>query len=103
MRRAAVLLACGLCAAVFPAAAGAQPPPVPPVVATPPAPGTTTETPPGLDAARQWHIERLSENHWRLTGDVEIEVERGSVWLFAEEVEYFTDTHLITARGNVKF
>lgn len=56
---------------------------------------------PGTDASRQRRIERLADNHWKLTGDVEIE--REGVRLFADEMEYFTDTFRLIATGNVVF
>ena len=56
---------------------------------------------PGVDSARQWHIERLGETHWKLTGDVEIDIEKDVTRLFADEVEIFTDRDLLLARGNV--
>jgi LPS-assembly protein len=56
---------------------------------------------PGVDSARQWHIERLGETHWKLTGDVEIDIEKDVSRLFADEVEIFTDRDLLLARGNV--
>jgi LPS-assembly protein len=54
---------------------------------------------PGVDAARQWHLARDGEFHWRLTGDVEIE--KDDMKIFADEVEIFTDRDLLLARGNV--
>jgi LPS-assembly protein len=54
---------------------------------------------PGVASARQWHIERQGEYHWKLTGDVEIEKE--DMKIFADEVEIFTDRDLMLARGNV--
>ena len=58
-----------------------------------------TRTLPGIDTARQWHIERLGEDHWKLTGDVEID--KDDTTIYADEVEVFTDRDLLVARGNV--
>ena len=70
--------------------------------------------PPGLPAAagcapdatsgfgsKQWQMERVSESHWKLSGQVEVECER--VKFFADEIEIFTDTNRLLARGNVVF
>ncbi len=54
---------------------------------------------PGVDAARQWYIERIGDAHWKLTGDVEID--KDDTKIFADEVEIFTDRDLLLARGNV--
>jgi LPS-assembly protein len=54
---------------------------------------------PGIDTSRQWRLERIGANHWRLVGDVEIE--RGDIKIFADEMELATDTNMLTARGNV--
>jgi LPS-assembly protein len=54
---------------------------------------------PGVDAARQWRIERIGEFHWKLTGDVEIDKDDAKI--LADEVEIFTDRDLLLARGNV--
>jgi LPS-assembly protein len=54
---------------------------------------------PGVDNAKQWRIQRDGPNHWRLTGDVEIE--QDNMKIFADEVEIFTDRDLLLARGNV--
>jgi LPS-assembly protein len=56
---------------------------------------------PGIDASKQWRIERLGPNHWKLSGDVEIQ--RDDVQFYADEMEVFTDTHTMTAQGNVVF
>ena len=57
------------------------------------------QTVPGLSVSKQWTIERIGENHWKLTGAVEIE--RDDTKLFADEVEVFNDTDRVIARGNV--
>ena len=58
-----------------------------------------TQALPGIDTARQWHIERIDEYHWKLTGDVEIDKDDAKI--YADEVELFTDRDLLVARGNV--
>jgi LPS-assembly protein len=58
-----------------------------------------TRTLPGIDTARQWHIERLGADHWKLIGDVEID--KDDTTIYADEVEVFTDRDLLIARGNV--
>ncbi|MGE3511602.1 MAG: LPS-assembly protein LptD, partial [Vicinamibacterales bacterium] len=45
--------------------------------------------------------ERLSENHWKLTGGVELE--QKDTKLYADEVEIFTDQDRAVATGNVVF
>ncbi|MGE3179458.1 MAG: LPS-assembly protein LptD, partial [Vicinamibacterales bacterium] len=45
--------------------------------------------------------ERVSENHWKLTGAVELE--QKDTKLYADEVEIFTDQDRAVARGNVVF
>ncbi len=47
-------------------------------------------------------MERVEANHWRLTGQSEIEVAPG-VKLFAEEIDIFLDTNRVVASGNVVF
>ena len=42
--------------------------------------------------------ERLSENHWKLSGNVELE--QKDTKLFADEVEWFTDQNRAVASGN---
>jgi LPS-assembly protein len=56
---------------------------------------------PGLKASRQLRIERIGTDHWRLTGNVEVEGENQT--FYADEVEVFTQTHRILGRGNVVF
>ena len=51
--------------------------------------------------SNQWRIERLTETHWRMTGQVE--VERDRLKFFADEVNYYTDTNRLVATGNVVF
>lgn len=65
-----------------------------------PASVTAAQPIPGYDS-RQFRIERVSENHIRLTGEVEIE--RDDWKLYAEQVELFTDTDQLVAIGNVVY
>jgi LPS-assembly protein len=58
-----------------------------------------TRTLPGIDTVRAWYINRLGDDHWKLTGDVEIE--KDDTTLYADEAEVFTDRDLIVAKGNV--
>lgn len=45
--------------------------------------------------------ERLADNHWKLTGQVEIV--RDDLKLFAQSVDFFADTKQLQASGNVVF
>jgi len=56
---------------------------------------------PGLEDFFAGTTERLSENHWKLTGQVEMGPD--DVKLFADNVDYFTDTKQLRASGNVVF
>ncbi len=58
-----------------------------------------TQQVPGLSVSKQWTIERIGENHWKLIGAVEIE--RDELRMFADEVEIFNDIDRVIARGNV--
>jgi len=99
MHRVAQILLCGsLLAAIGPSMAGAQPPPV---VGGAQLPAVKEGPLPGIDLAEQLNLERLGPNHWRLTGDVVIT--RDDVRLFADEMDYFADTKMLTATGNVVF
>jgi LPS-assembly protein len=55
----------------------------------------------GLGTILSDTTERLSDNHWKLTGQVEIA--RDDVTLFAQSVDYFTDTKQLQGFGNVVF
>jgi lipopolysaccharide assembly outer membrane protein LptD (OstA) len=57
------------------------------------------QSPTGFDTTKEWKIEKLEENHWKLTGQVE--AWRGDIEVFADEIETFTDTHRALLRGNV--
>ena len=52
-------------------------------------------------SSRQWTLERLGENHIRLTGQVEIQC--GTESMSADQVDLFTDTHTVIATGSVVF
>lgn len=56
---------------------------------------------PGLNTSKQFTIERLGETHWKLTGEVELE--KDDMRFFADEVDYYTDTETVFARGNVVY
>ncbi|MEQ1759854.1 MAG: putative LPS assembly protein LptD [Vicinamibacterales bacterium] len=49
----------------------------------------------------QWRFEQVSPTHLRLTGEVEIEGDQIS--FAADEVDLYTDTNRLVARGNVVF
>lgn len=50
-------------------------------------------------------FERVGENHYKRTGTSEspVEIVCNDQKFYADEMEFFTDKHLITARGNVVF
>ena len=56
---------------------------------------------PGLTVSKQSKMDRIDMNHWRLTGQVEIE--RDDQTFFADVVDYFVDTDQIEASGNVVY
>ena len=56
---------------------------------------------PGCDLSKQFRLELVTASHWRLTGQVEIEC--GGQKFFANQVDVYTDTSLLTAEGNVVF
>ena len=51
--------------------------------------------------SKQWTLDRLTKDHWKLIGQVEINCNDQS--FSADEVEGFNDTHQIIATGNVVF
>lgn len=59
------------------------------------------QLPPGFTMSKQWTIERLAENHWKLVGAVEIE--KDDMKFYADEVEIFSDTGALIAIGNVVY
>ena len=50
---------------------------------------------------RQWTIEQISRDHYKLKGEVEIEC--GEQSFAADEIELFESTHTLIATGNVVF
>jgi LPS-assembly protein len=56
---------------------------------------------PGCDLSKQFRLELVTASHWRLTGEVEIDC--GGQKFFANQVDVYTDTNLLTAEGNVVF
>ena len=50
---------------------------------------------------RQWTIEQISKNHYKLKGEVEIDC--GDQSFAADEIELFDDTHKMIATGDVVF
>ncbi len=114
MRRSVLTLIVGLLSVLAASSATAQTqaePPKPPApaakatapvqaVATPtkPAAQKSAQAIPGLDS-EQWHIERLGPDYWRLTGDVEIDLDGNR--FFADTIEVHTDTDQAVAKGNV--
>jgi lipopolysaccharide assembly outer membrane protein LptD (OstA) len=78
-----------------------------PVLAQAPAPGTAIplpDTPLSLITnSTQWRLERVSPDHVRLTGQVEIESDSGTKF-FADEIDIFSEPTLrLVATGNVVF
>ncbi len=67
------------------------------------APGTAEGTLfPNISRSSQWRLERISADHLRLTGEVEIEG-ANEVKFFADQVDLYTDTNRLVASGNVVF
>ena len=56
---------------------------------------------PGFSVSKQFKLDRLGGDHWRLTGQVEME--RGDQKFFADVVDYFTTEDRIEASGNVVY
>jgi LPS-assembly protein len=56
---------------------------------------------PGFTTTKQYKLERLGENHWRASGQVELE--REDMKFFADQVDYYPDTHRLVATGNVVY
>jgi len=78
-----------------------------PVLAQVAAPGTATplpDTPLSLITnSTQWRLEQVSEDHVRLTGQVEVESDSGTKF-FADEIDIFSSPTLrLVASGNVVF
>jgi LPS-assembly protein len=55
----------------------------------------------GCEFSKQWTIERISTNHWKLNGAVEVQCRDSK--FYADHVEFFTDTNKLLASGNVVF
>jgi LPS-assembly protein len=55
----------------------------------------------GCEFSKQWTIERIASNHWKLSGAVEVHC--GDTNFFADHVEFFTDTNRLIGIGNVVF
>ena len=55
-------------------------------------------------SSKQFRMEQLDENHWRLTGQVELEnAEVKGQKFYATSVDIHTDTHMLEATGNVLY
>jgi LPS-assembly protein len=77
-----------------------------PSVATPQTPASSAFPLEGISGcsgfnSAQWRLELVTSTHWKFTGQVEIECQQ--VKFFADEIEIFTDTNRLVARGNVVF
>jgi LPS-assembly protein len=59
------------------------------------------QTEAGFDTSKQWKIDQLGKNHFKLIGAVE--AQRGDMRFFADEIETWTDTHRVIATGTVVF
>jgi len=69
-----------------------------------PAAGATESSGPLLGTFNRhasWKFEQVSANHFRWSGQVELE--GSQVKFFADEIELFTDTNRLVASGNVVF
>jgi lipopolysaccharide assembly outer membrane protein LptD (OstA) len=108
----AICLACVLGGA--PAAAQQLQPPatqLPPVGSPPPV--SPEEPPPQADTvgstlaqllnSRQFKLEQISENHLRLTGQVELQRPGSTAKFFADVVDLYLDENRLEASGNVVF
>ena len=56
---------------------------------------------PGFGMSKQYKLDRIGDTHWRATGQVEMQ--REDMRFFADVVDYYTDTDLLEASGNVVF
>ncbi len=65
------------------------------------APASAQQGPPGIEHATSNKWERLTTEHWKFVGDVE--VEQGDIKFSADEIEIFTDTKMLRAKGSVVF
>jgi lipopolysaccharide assembly outer membrane protein LptD (OstA) len=95
-----ILRSLSLLAAV-PAFAQAPPsaPPQGPPTAQATAPGASASAIPGFSVAKQFRLDRLSEHHWRATGQVEMQ--KDDLRFFADVADFYADKDLLEASGNV--
>jgi LPS-assembly protein len=56
---------------------------------------------PGFTVSKQFKLERIGDDHWRMTGQVE--TERDDQKFFADVVDYFVSEDRIEASGNVVY
>ena len=59
------------------------------------------QTIPGFTVSKQFKLERIGDDHWRMTGQVE--TERDDQKFFADVVDYFITEDRIEASGNVVY
>ena len=64
-------------------------------------PAAAQESIPGCRLSKQWTIDRITKDHYKLVGAVEVECD--SYKFYAEEVEVFADQHRLVAAGNVVY
>lgn len=69
--------------------------------AAPAQPAKTQTADIGFENCTQWKIDRVSEGYVKLIGAVECT--KGDIQVFAEQLEYWRDTHLAVLKGNVTF
>lgn len=106
LKARSLVLLC-VCALLASAPAAAAQDAVPAQPASPPqAPAASSFPLEGISGcsgfkSAQWHLELVTSTHWKLTGQVEIECQQ--VKFFADEIDLFSDTNRLVARGNVVF
>jgi LPS-assembly protein len=59
------------------------------------------QTPPGLTFSSQARAEQVGPQHYRLSGNVEGELEREQLKFAADQIDYYTDTRRLIATGHV--
>ena len=65
--------------------------------------GRAQDLPQGIAGSRQFLLEQTAHNHWRFSGEVEIDGD-GQVWrIHADDADVYTDESLLVATGNVVF
>lgn len=64
-------------------------------------PAAAQESIPGCRVSKQWTIDRITKDHYKLVGAVEVDCDAYS--FYADEVEVFADEHRIVATGNVVY